>query len=235
MNQNLTWIKLYRKLLDWEWYKSVNTTRVFIHLLLRANVENKVWKGITVNRGQFITSLENLAKETHLSFQQTRTALLNIKSTCDITIKTTNKYTLITINKYNDYQQITSNLKKSNTYSTSNLTTTKDSKEIKNKEYNTLESLSESDFKEIAETYKVNLSFVQKIYDELVLYCGSTAKKYANYKMTLMAWVRRKTEDKPHQVLKDLRPDQIEDIRRNPEKLLVYKRNGYDVSRMRTR
>lgn len=234
MNQNLSWIKLYRKLLDWEWYKNVNTTRVFIHLLLRANVEDRVWKGVAVNRGQFITSIENLAKETHLSFQQTRTALHNINSTSDITIKTTNKYTLITINKYNDYQQITSNQKKSNTYLTSKLTTTKDSKDIRNKEYNTLESLGESDLKEIAETYKVSLSFVQKIYEELRLYCGSTGKKYANYKMTLMAWVRRKLEDKPTR-LKDLEPNQILDIRNNPERLIFYQRRGYDISRMRAR
>jgi len=35
--------------------------------------------------------------------------------------------------------------------------------------------------------------------------------------------------------LKDLEPNQILDIRENPERLLFYQRRGYDTSRMRTR
>lgn len=231
MNQNLTWIKLYRKLLDWEWYKDINTTRVFVHLLLKANFEDKKWRGIEIKRGSYLTSLRKLGLETGLSLQQIRNTLTNTQTTHDTTQKSTRNYTIITINNYEQYQGNNTPVISKTTHRP---TTTKDSTEIKNKEYRTLESVVESDFKEIAETYKVSLSFIQKIYEELVLYCGSTGKKYANYKMTLMAWVRRKLEDKPTR-LKDLEPNQILDIRENPERLLFYKRRNYDVSRVRTR
>ena len=98
------WIKLHRKMLDWEWYKDNNTKILFLHLLLTANHKDKNWQGQTILRGQKLTSLEHLSKETGLSVQQTRTALNKLKLTNEITIKTTNKNTLITIEKYDDYQ-----------------------------------------------------------------------------------------------------------------------------------
>lgn len=98
------WIKMYRKLIEWEWYNDINTKVVFLHLLLTANHKEKKWQGNTILKGQKLTSLEHLSKEVGLSIQQTRTALKKLKSTNEITIKSTNKYTLITIEKYSDYQ-----------------------------------------------------------------------------------------------------------------------------------
>ena len=98
------WIKIHRKILDWEWYNDMNTKILFLHLLLTANHEDKKWRGHNILRGQKITSREHLAEETGLSVQQVRTSLNKLKSTNEITIKTTNKNTLITIEKYNDYQ-----------------------------------------------------------------------------------------------------------------------------------
>lgn len=98
------WICLYKKLINWEWYQDGNTCRLFIHLLLLANYEDKRWHGILIKRGQLITSSEHLAKDLNLSRQQIRTAINKLKSTNEITTKSTNKYTLITIEKYEDYQ-----------------------------------------------------------------------------------------------------------------------------------
>ena len=98
------WIKLYRKFLNWEWYKDNNVKVVFIHLLLTANHKDKKWKGKIIKRGQKLTSINHLAQETNLTVQQTRTALNKLKSTSEITTNTTSKYTLITVEKYNDYQ-----------------------------------------------------------------------------------------------------------------------------------
>lgn len=100
------WIKLHRKFLDWEWYNDNNTKIVFLHLLLTANHKEKKWQGITIKRGQKLTSLQHLAEETNLTVRQTRTALSKLKTTNELTIKTTSKYTLITIEKYSDYQDI---------------------------------------------------------------------------------------------------------------------------------
>jgi DNA-binding transcriptional regulator YhcF (GntR family) len=234
VKENFTWIKLYRKLLDWEWYSDTNTVRVFIHLLLKANYEDKVWRGVTVKRGSYITSLRKLAKETGLSLQQIRNTLSNTQATHDTTQSSTRKYTIITINNYDRYQQGNTQVISKATH---RATTTKEyirNKEIKNI-YNTLESVGDNDIKEIAEKYQVSIAFVSRILEELKLYCGSTGKKYADYKLTLMAWVRRKTDEKPNSKLKDLEPVQILDIRKNPEKIIFYQRRGYDTSRMRTR
>lgn len=100
------WIKIHRQILNWEWYKDINVKILFIHLLLTANHQEKNWKGQLVKRGQKLTSLQHLANETGLTLQQTRTALIKLKSTGEITYTTTNKYTLVTITKYDDYQFI---------------------------------------------------------------------------------------------------------------------------------
>ena len=98
------WIKLHRKMINWEWYNDINVKVVFLHLLLTANHEDKKWQGIEIKRGQKITSLSHLAEETKLSVKQIRNVLNKLKSTGEITNKGTNKYTIITIVKYNDYQ-----------------------------------------------------------------------------------------------------------------------------------
>ena len=98
------WIKLHRKILDWEWFTSPSTLQLFIYLLLKANKEDKKWRGILIKRGQLVTSVATICEETKLSTQQARTSLNRLKSTNEITSKTTNKFTLVTICKYESYQ-----------------------------------------------------------------------------------------------------------------------------------
>lgn len=98
------WVKIHRKFLDWEWYDDINTRATFFHLLLIANYEEKSWKGQMVKRGQLITSIKHLAENVGLSVQEVRTSLDKLKSTNEITIEATNRYTIITIVKYDDYQ-----------------------------------------------------------------------------------------------------------------------------------
>ena len=60
-------MKLFKKVLEWEWYKNTNTFRIFMHCLLKANWKETTWHGIQLKPGQFITSLQSLADETHLT------------------------------------------------------------------------------------------------------------------------------------------------------------------------
>lgn len=98
------YIKLHRKMLGWGWYDDVNVRIVFFHLLLKANFKDTEWKGISLKKGQLVTSRPHLADETGLTERQIRTALTKLKSTGEIAAKTTNKYTIITVNNYTKYQ-----------------------------------------------------------------------------------------------------------------------------------
>ena len=130
------WVKIHRSLLEWEWYGDTGVTRLFLHILLKANFEPKRWRGIIIKRGQLITSLNSLAEETTLSAQQVRTALTKLISTNEITNLSTPNYRLLTVNKYEDYQAINEQLNKraTNEQQTSNKreTTTKNIKNDKN-------------------------------------------------------------------------------------------------------
>lgn len=99
------WIKLHRKTLTWEWFRDSQTVHLFIYLLLSANHEDRKWKGITVKRGQLITGRNALSEATGISVRSIRTCLNKLKSTNELTIKTTNKFSIITICNYEEYQK----------------------------------------------------------------------------------------------------------------------------------
>jgi len=71
------WIKLYRDLIHWRWYKNKNVKIMFIHLLLRANHKNGSFENIKLTKGQLITGRKQLSEETGLSEREVRTALKN--------------------------------------------------------------------------------------------------------------------------------------------------------------
>lgn len=100
------WIKLHRQIISWEWFKKPETLLLFIYCLTRANIADGTWRNIPYKRGQFITSLDSIRKDTGLTIQQTRTALKHLISTGELTSNATNQYRIITICKFNDYQQM---------------------------------------------------------------------------------------------------------------------------------
>ena len=101
------WIKIHRKLINWERYDEPNTFRLFIHLLILANRKKNNYRGEIINIGCIMTGQDLLSKELKLSRQKIRTALNNLKSTNEITINTTTKGSIIQLVKYKDYQIIT--------------------------------------------------------------------------------------------------------------------------------
>jgi len=98
------WIKIHRRLTEWEWYTDVNTCKLFLHLLLKANHKDNTHRGQSVKRGQLITGRFKLSSETGLSERQIRTALDKLLATNEVTSQTTNKNSLITILNYDLYQ-----------------------------------------------------------------------------------------------------------------------------------
>ena len=98
------YIKLYRIFKQWEWYTEPNMVLFFIHCLLRVNHSEGNWKGYPIKKGEFISGRKQLATETGLSEQQIRTCIKKLESTNELTIKTTNKYSVFSLNSWEKYQ-----------------------------------------------------------------------------------------------------------------------------------
>lgn len=139
MNPNSGYIKLHRSILEWEWWDDLNTYRLFTYLLLTANFEEKKWHGITIKRGQVLTSLDTLSKETGLSVGQIRRSLALLISTSEITSETTNQYRIISVCNYDAYQGEQQASDKQNSKQSDNQTTserqTSDKQTATTKEY----------------------------------------------------------------------------------------------------
>ena len=98
------WIKLHRPIIESDWFTDVNTNQLFIYCILRANFEPISWRGIKLDRGQFVTSLDKLSKATGLSVRQVRTSLTKLKTTNTLTSKTSSQNTVITVVSYDKFQ-----------------------------------------------------------------------------------------------------------------------------------
>lgn len=99
-------IALHRSLLSWGWHADPATGWLFVNLLLMANWTDSDWQGMTIKRGQLVTGRKALAAQTGLSEQTVRTSLNRLKSTNEITIASTNKFSVITIVNYGKFQDV---------------------------------------------------------------------------------------------------------------------------------
>lgn len=97
-------VKLDRRILDWEWYRDLNTCRLFIHLLLKANWKSGRFQGVEIPRGSLASSYSNLAEQTGLSIQNVRTAVRHLLSTGELTVEQHAKFTVFSVKNYNCYQ-----------------------------------------------------------------------------------------------------------------------------------
>jgi len=146
----LGWIQLYRSFKDWEWFTDVNTSHFFVYCLLRANHKDTQWRGISIKRGSFITSLNTINKETGLSVMQARTCIRKLISTNELTSETTNKNHLISIVNYNKYQESNKQVNKrvTNEQQTNNkrLTTDNNENNVNNVNNNNIDDNNFCDF-----------------------------------------------------------------------------------------
>jgi|GEM_PF-3528182 len=130
---------LWRKVVDWEWADDSIVFSAWVKILMLANWEPRKWQGITINRGQFVSSRSKLSNYLKLSEQQTRTVVSKLESTGELTKKATKRFSLYTIENYDKYfQAVRTSTKFATNYqpTTNQLpTTTKELKErIKKKE-----------------------------------------------------------------------------------------------------
>lgn len=104
MADKSTFIKLDRNITKWRWYKNANTMRVFIHLLIEANINENPFENIIIKRGELPTSYEKIANTLNMTIQEVRTAIQHLKSTGEITVKRYSKFQVISIVGYSYYQ-----------------------------------------------------------------------------------------------------------------------------------
>lgn len=110
------YIKISRKILCWEWYKDINTFRLFMHLLLKAEWKTTEYKGEEIERGACVSSLVELSEETKMSVSEVRTALKHLERTGEIMRRPCekSKKSVYKINNYDKYQaEYNDNLQKS--------------------------------------------------------------------------------------------------------------------------
>lgn len=183
------WIKLHRKITDWEWFEDKNTFIVFITLLLMANHKEKKYKGIVVKIGTIVTGRDILARQTKLSVQQIRTALNKLKLTNEITIETSSQGTVIEIVNYKKYQLTTNEIAIeqpiNNHQTTTNNNVNKDNKNIY-RHFGHL-FITESEIKKLLEIY--NISQVDNILNDIENYKGNT--KYKSLYLTAIKWLQK--------------------------------------------
>lgn len=103
------WIKIHRKILEWEWFSNSQMTHLFLYFLLKANYESGTYRGSVIKRGELVFGRKRVSIELNISEQSLRTALKRLKSTKEITTKSTKEYTVISICNYDDYNPLKEN------------------------------------------------------------------------------------------------------------------------------
>lgn len=102
------YVKLWRKSLDSPVWRNVNLWRLWTWCLIKASHKefNEMvgYQAITLMPGQFIFGRLQASKETGLSQRSVRTCLQTLKTTSNLTIKSTSKYSIVSIINWELYQ-----------------------------------------------------------------------------------------------------------------------------------
>lgn len=103
---------------------------------MKASYTNGSFRGRKINPGQVVIGLIKTSSDTGLSIQSIRTALNHLKSTNEITIESTNKFSIVTVLNYSTYQNQeeidnNQNNKEINKPSTNHQQTTNNVQEVK--------------------------------------------------------------------------------------------------------
>ena len=98
------WVKLFRSFTKWGWYTDVSVKVVYLHLILTANSKDTIWNGVTIKRGQLVTSYRNLGADVGLDVHSTHRAVKKLCETGEISVQSNAKFSIITLNNYDVYQ-----------------------------------------------------------------------------------------------------------------------------------
>ncbi len=100
-------IRIYRSFLNWQWYSSYKEKDLYLHCILNANYQDKMYKGNLIKRGTFVTTYGKLQSVLGFSKQNVRTALSNLELTHHLTHTSSAKGLVITVVDYDKYYPLT--------------------------------------------------------------------------------------------------------------------------------
>lgn len=106
MNTDNSWIKLPRIFMNWQWYQNTNMVHLYLYLLLNANIENKLYFGISIQRGECLVSLSTLSRDTGISRDSVKRYLKKLKDTKDISYKKLSKGRIIVLLDFDKFQPV---------------------------------------------------------------------------------------------------------------------------------
>ncbi len=102
------WVKLYRQSVDNNWLHNHRLWVFWTYCLLKASHQKTVvtigFQRVPLEAGQFIFGRVKAAAELGMTERQVRTCLDSLKTTSNLTIKTTSKYSIITVVNWHTYQ-----------------------------------------------------------------------------------------------------------------------------------
>lgn len=98
------YMKLFRKISEWEWYDDPVTFKVFLHFLITARWQDGSWHGIEIKRGEVLESLPSIAQKNGLTVQNVRTAIQHLINTNSITIRKAGRCHVYRVSEYEKYQ-----------------------------------------------------------------------------------------------------------------------------------
>lgn len=224
---NQGWIKLYRKIGDHEIIRDAYGLQIFIWLLIHVDRATGQYTS-----GRFVMS-EALKIKPRTLHKVVTERLQNRYHL--VTLLSDNKKTTFSICKWQSYQENSDTKSDTKVTPGGQQSDTKQEVRSKNKEYKHIDSINEELAREVATQYSVPLVAVNKISEDLKLYCQSKGKKYANYKAALQNWVRRAVDQKripkiATQPTVDEDPDFDPEIaKQNLAKIMVMKKNVLGV------
>ena len=212
-------VKLHRKMIEWGWYSDCVVKDVFLHILMVAAFKPGQYLGHEIQPGQAVIGRKKLADELGFSEQQVRTALKKLECTGEITLFSTNKFTIATVENWAFYQgdDFDNNQQSTNNQPTNNQQITNNQPHLKNvKNVNNVKNVKKYAIPPTADEVKayciergntVDVDMFMSFYESKGWYVGKNKMK--DWKAAVRTWERRRKEEQPK---KAGRLDWIDDI-----------------------
>ena len=214
------YMKLFRKISEWEWYDDPVTFKVFLHFLITARWQDGNWHGIEIKRGEVLESLPSIALKNGLTVRNVRTAIQHLIDTNSVTIRKVGRCHIYKVSEYEKYQvrqdflhendrEVTENRQDSDRKVTAHKER-KESKECKEgKNISPLPPLQHyGEYKHVRLTDEQYKKLVEDFGQDLTdggiravdEYCEMNGKSYKNYALTIRKWgiTRAREEGKKH-------------------------------------